>query len=88
MIDLPEGYEDALHTTVDVYLDWHDRIKVLFGYRLTIIVNIAMEHKPGETITESLVQVWKSTNSKYLFIADTEEDELWCRAKQKEENGQ
>jgi hypothetical protein len=59
MPPLPEWAKDAVVVHVDVFLDWKDRLKVLFGCRLTVKSYTFTENLPGRTETVSEVNVWR-----------------------------
>ena len=56
---LPEGFEDALYTDIDIYFDLRDRLKILLGYTVMIKTQTLCQHKPGNARSESIVRLWK-----------------------------
>jgi hypothetical protein len=58
-IELPEGFEDAVNTNVDIHFDWRDRLKVLIGYTVTVKTETFCQHSPGLVRADSMVIVWK-----------------------------
>jgi hypothetical protein len=53
---IKEGFQDCIHTNVQVYLNWKDRLKVLLGKTLHVDVRIHTENIPGRCESES--HVW------------------------------
>jgi hypothetical protein len=53
---IKEGFKDCIHTNVQVYLGWKDRLKVLLGKTLHVDVRIHTEKIPGRCQSES--HVW------------------------------
>ena len=70
--ELPEGYRDAIYVDADIFLDWRDKIKVLFGYRLTLKHQVFTENKPGACHTNTIVTVWRLRKGRITFVTEAE----------------
>lgn len=57
---LPEPYKDAIHATVDIHLDWLDRVRVLLFGVVSVRVTTLCENKPGMVESKSEVTVRRS----------------------------
>ena len=55
---LPEWAKDAIHTDVEVVMDWRDRLRVLFGARVLVRVRTDCEHAPGRVESETRVNTF------------------------------
>lgn len=54
-----EGYQDDLKTKTGIYFGWIDRIKILFGYTVTINSYVLFENSIGGHKVEVRVDVYK-----------------------------
>lgn len=59
MRDKPEWAADVIHNTIEVHFDIWDRLKILFGWRVSVRLNVDCEVSPGRTEGESDVSVWR-----------------------------
>lgn len=46
---LPEGFKDALYVETQIFFDWKDRLRILFGYKVELRTQTFCEHAPGKT---------------------------------------
>lgn len=52
-MELEDWAEDRVYSSVEVHLDWRDRLRVLFGRCLYVDVRVSTEHAPGRTLGTS-----------------------------------
>ncbi len=57
---LPEGFQDEIRTRVCIYLSFLDKLRVLFGWNLTLQVNTLCANVAGLVSTDTQVRVWRS----------------------------
>jgi hypothetical protein len=78
MKGLPEGFEDAIHSNIDIHLSFLadkelvtllDRVKVLFGFNFVVHAITYTQNKPGEVNTEVDVRIYLNRKSKMAFVA-------------------
>lgn len=55
---LPEGYADCLHTKTEIVFDWKDRLRILFGAKVSLKCRTYCENIPGKVYSESSANVW------------------------------
>ncbi len=72
-VDLPPWAKDAVHTSVDIHFDWKDRLKILFGWRVTLNVDTPTENVCGRTESASEVHVWRPSRRKSFGVVAGEE---------------
>ena len=68
---LPEGYIDSVFTDVDCHFSLKDRLKILFGWQLTIKTqtNTKVWLGGGYESTAEII-IWRPRKSKHLFVTD------------------
>jgi hypothetical protein len=49
MIDLPDGFKDAVYSNTAFSFSFVDRLKILFGWQLDFTTQTLCEHSPGKT---------------------------------------
>lgn len=68
METLPEGYRDAIHSKTDVHLSFGDRIKILLGWKFSLLVITYCEYLPGKVYSTSQVEIFqKSKHVGFIF---------------------
>lgn len=57
---LPDWAKDATFSDIDVHFGFGDRLKVFFGWNVTVQVSTATQHEiHGKLETQSAVNVWR-----------------------------
>jgi len=48
LVELPNGYRDALHVDTTIIFDWKDRLRILFGWNFVCHTATLCENHPGK----------------------------------------
>jgi hypothetical protein len=57
---LPDWAKDAMFSSIDIHFGFIDRLKILFGWRVTLDVSTATQEEIiGKLETRSEVRVWR-----------------------------
>lgn len=57
--ELPEWAQDAIHVNTEVRFGFVDRLKILFGYRMSLDAMVSTAAMPGRTETVTELRVWR-----------------------------
>ena len=68
---LPPNYKHVLQLDFFEKLDWRDRLRVLFGYRLEMEMEVLMEHLPGKFKGQMKLKTTPQLKAKKKFTTGT-----------------